>query len=142
MITFGQKKANKNYVFRPGAYALIFNKEKNKLAIIQTEDQHYFLPGGGLESGETHEECLLREAIEEIGMCIKPVKYIGSAQSYFYSSNDKTFYLGEGHFYLCELVGYTDNPSEENHILKWIEPQSAAEVLWHAHQRWAVGLLL
>lgn len=142
MITFGHKKANENYVFRPGAYAIVFNQEKNKIAVIQTGDQLYFLPGGGLESSETHEECLLREAIEEMGMRIKPLKYIGSARRYFYSRNDKTHYLGEGHFYICEIVGSADNPSEENHVLKWFEPQSASELLWHDHQRWAVSLLL
>jgi 8-oxo-dGTP diphosphatase len=142
MIIFGRKIDNVDYVFRPGAYALIFDKEKNKIAVIQTGDEHYFLPGGGLDSEETHEECLLREGIEEMGMSIKPIKYIGSAQRYFYSMNDKTYYLGEGHFYLCEILAHVGDPSEENHILKWVELKSAADLLWHDHQRWAVGLLI
>ena len=43
----------------------MFNDQKDKIAIIETGDGKYFLPGGGIENTETHEECMKREALEE-----------------------------------------------------------------------------
>ncbi|MEK4868285.1 NUDIX domain-containing protein [Niallia sp. FSL W8-1348] len=42
---------------RSAAYCIIFNNQKDKIAIMQTSDGKYFLPGGGIENKETHQEC-------------------------------------------------------------------------------------
>ncbi|TQR36127.1 NUDIX domain-containing protein [Lysinibacillus sphaericus] len=89
MITFGKKIEGKGYIWRPAVYCLIFNSQKEKIAIIQTNDGEFFLPGGGMEKNESHEECLKREALEEMGMDIEIGHFIGCAQRYFYSTNDK-----------------------------------------------------
>jgi len=47
---FGDKVADKNYIVRPGAYAVIFDSTNRVAAIPGTTG--YFLPGGGLEKGE------------------------------------------------------------------------------------------
>lgn len=139
---FGTKKDNVPYVFRPGVYGLIYNQSKNKIAIIETGDGKYFLPGGGLENNETHEECIRREGKEEIGVELVIEKYIGIAQGYFYSSNDQKYYLSEGHFYLCSRTGKAGEPTEEDHFLRWMEPAIAKKCLLHEHQRWAVDRML
>ncbi|MFC3773825.1 NUDIX domain-containing protein [Paenibacillus sp. GCM10012303] len=54
--------------------------------MILTASGHYFLPGGGMDEGETPEECLRREVLEETGYQIKIGAYIGKAQRYFISS--------------------------------------------------------
>jgi 8-oxo-dGTP diphosphatase len=142
MNIFGTKKDKVPYVFRPGVYGLIFNESKNKIAIIETADGMYFLPGGGLENDETHEECIRRESMEEIGIELQLEKYIGIAQRYFYSSNDQKYYLSEGHFYLCSRTGIAGEPTEEDHLLRWMEPAKARNCLFHEHQSWAVERML
>ncbi|MDH5162967.1 hypothetical protein [Heyndrickxia oleronia] len=53
-ITFGQKEDAKEYIKRPAVYCLMFNNQKDRIAIIETGDGKYFLPGGGIENTETH----------------------------------------------------------------------------------------
>lgn len=48
-----QSDPNKQYLRRPGAYAIIKNAE-GLIAIIKTKTG-YFLPGGVIESGESPE---------------------------------------------------------------------------------------
>ncbi|RFU69328.1 NUDIX domain-containing protein [Bacillus sp. V59.32b] len=139
MITFGEKEEGKEYIWRPAAYCLMFNVQKNNMAIIQRSDGKYFLPGGGIENTETHKECLKREALEEMGMDIKVGPFVGCARRYFYSTNEFNYYLSEGHFYICYMGQQINNPIEEDHILEWIEPFQAIKKLFHEHQRWAVS---
>jgi 8-oxo-dGTP diphosphatase len=61
--TFGTRLPGREYRPRPGAYAVVFDA-RGRVAIVHEEDDWY-LPGGGLEPGETHEAALTREVQEE-----------------------------------------------------------------------------
>jgi 8-oxo-dGTP diphosphatase len=139
IITFGKKEEGKEYIWRPAVYCIMFDSQKDKMAIIQTSDGKYFLPGGGIENNETHEECLKREALEEMGMDIEIGRFLGSARRYFYSTNEYKYYLSEGYFYLCDKGLEISKPTEEDNFLKWIEPTQAIKNLFHEHQSWAVN---
>ncbi len=53
----------------------------NGIVLIKRRNEpfkgHYALPGGFVEYGETVEEALVREAKEETGLEVKPVKLVG-----------------------------------------------------------------
>ncbi|AJD90244.1 DNA mismatch repair protein MutT [Jeotgalibacillus malaysiensis] len=138
MLTFGEKENGKTYITRPAVYSVMFNSNKDKIAVIHVRSKDYFLPGGGIEQGETHEKCLEREVLEETGMKVKVRRFIGSAGRYFYSINEGTYYLSEGHFYECEAGEKIEEPVDEDHELRWVEPTEAVNCLIHDHQRWAV----
>ncbi|GAB0168040.1 NUDIX domain-containing protein [Lysinibacillus sp. CTST325] len=142
IITFGEKKEGENYIWRPAVYCLMFNSQKEKIAIIQTKDGNFFLPGGGIEKNESHEECLKREALEEMGMDIELGHFIGCAQRYFYSTNEYKYYLSEGYFYLCDKGRQISKPTEVDHFLLWMEPMQAIDCLFHEHQSWTVNKAL
>lgn len=55
---------------------------------------YYTFPGGGMEKGETEEECVVREVIEEFGMTIRPIKKV-----YVYEND-----ISVEHFYICEHI--------------------------------------
>ncbi len=54
----------------------------------------YTIPGGGMEEGETEEECVKREVFEEFGLVVEPIKKV-----YVYESETSI-----EHFYVCEYV--------------------------------------
>ncbi|MCH7323907.1 NUDIX domain-containing protein [Solibacillus sp. MA9] len=130
---FGEKKANERYVKRDAVYSVVFDKKKERIAIVIVNSEHCFLPGGGIEYGEDHVRCLQREAREEIGMNVEVLHYLGCAQQYFYSVNDAKHYLNEGHFYLCEKDKDISGPLEEDHSLIWLDPMQAMTKLVHGH---------
>ena len=69
---FGVKK-NVKYVDRKGSYVVPI--KDNKIAVVKTS-KGYFLLGGAMKAGETEEECLIRECLEESGYEVKVGKCI------------------------------------------------------------------
>ncbi|MEY2304779.1 NUDIX hydrolase [Bacillus tropicus] len=136
-LTFGLKKSTAHYVLRPSCYAIIFHSSSLMIAVIQKEER-YFLPGGGMEGTETKDECLHRELLEELGWIIEIEQYIGNAMRYFYAEKEDTYYLNDGFFYIANMVRKQTDKCEEDHILKWMSPLHAVELLLHDHQKWAI----
>ncbi|PDY47255.1 NUDIX hydrolase [Bacillus pseudomycoides] len=135
--TFGYKKEKQYYTLRPSCYAVIFNDQYTKIAIIK-KGTRYFLPGGGMEQHETKELCLRRELVEELGWHIEIQHYIGNAERYFCVENENTYYLNDGYFYICKKLKTENTISEQDHILQWLSPSQAQRLLVHEHQQWAV----
>ncbi|MES2630600.1 MAG: NUDIX hydrolase [Patescibacteria group bacterium] len=54
-------------IYRVVAKALI-NDENNKILVVKEKQDFWSLPGGGLEHGESAQDCLKREIREEIGV--------------------------------------------------------------------------
>ena len=65
ILEFGTKQDGIDYIDRPGAYAVIENNE-GQIAVIEAGNG-YFLPGGGIDTGESDVDALKREILEEIG---------------------------------------------------------------------------
>ena len=63
--SFGERRADRTYRPRPGAYIVATDAE-GRVAILET-GKGCFLPGGGLDPGESHPEALRREVREECG---------------------------------------------------------------------------
>lgn len=103
--------------------AIITNSENKVLITKDLNDLVWELPGGRLNVGETPEEGLKREILEEIGLEIK----VGSP---FMTGLRKNF---EGYIrflvvYLCELI----NPDQEIHLQK----DEIGEYKWVGKEDW------
>lgn len=62
-------------IFKPktyGARAILLN-EANILLVKNINVNHWSLPGGKIDKGETPEECLLRELKEELSLSIEKI---------------------------------------------------------------------
>ncbi len=77
----------------------------------------YLSPGGGLESGETFEECVIREVREETGYVVKILRPFINVNEYFYEKVYKSKY------FVCEIIG-KDKPSlTEVEIIHGVQPE-------------------
>lgn len=135
--SFGEKKEGIKYTDRIGAYAIIFSNDK-KVAAVRTSTG-YFLLGGGIEKGETDEECIKRECLEEAGISVDVKDFICKGDKYHWSDTLKYYMHGIGYFYLAHLNGKTSEPIEEDHELVWLDIDKAYEKLFLEHQAWAVS---
>jgi 8-oxo-dGTP diphosphatase len=133
---FGQRLAGETYVVRPSAYALIEN-EKGEVATVLTP-LGPFLPGGGIEAGETPEEAVIREAREECGLLVRADGEIARAIQFSYSKTERCYFEKRIVFLRAILEG-TTVALEEDHELVWLPPKTAADRMWHESHAWVLG---
>jgi prolyl-tRNA editing enzyme YbaK/EbsC (Cys-tRNA(Pro) deacylase)/8-oxo-dGTP pyrophosphatase MutT (NUDIX family) len=136
-LVFGEKLDHVTYETRTGAYAIVFDAGRKQTALIRTP-KGWFLPGGGIDEPETHEECLKRELLEETGWEVQVEAYVGTAARYFYSPTFRQHYCMDGYFYLARLTEWKQPPIEDDHELIWVPVEEAPQLLVHDHQSWAV----
>ncbi|KAB3529423.1 NUDIX hydrolase [Alkaliphilus serpentinus] len=138
-IVFGERIMDTNYLQRRGAYGVLINNE-GKIAFIKVRDG-YFLPGGGIEEGEDLRQCLKREFLEETGLKIEIIKFLGRASQYHLSRRHQYIKL-IGYFYMVSLSHDTKLKKEADHQLLWMEVPDCISKLFLDNQGWAVSKLV
>lgn len=136
-VTFGEKLEGVQYKIRQGVYAVILNQETDSVAVVKTSTG-CFLPGGGIESGESHEECLKRECLEEIGYEIGMGDFIGRAEKSSIPQPSMSTWSVMVISTLLMSSKKIDVPTEDDHELVWIPENDLENSLFHEHQIWAV----
>jgi 8-oxo-dGTP diphosphatase len=128
MITFStnQPDKNKQYKQRVGAYAVIKN-DQGLIALVKTP-RGYFLPGGGVEAGESLAACLTRECREEIGAKISGLENFALGNHYFHSTTLNLDMESLGHFFTCQIDQFLAIPTEADHELIWLDPGQAIQL--------------
>lgn len=95
--------------FRKSARAVLLN-DKNEVSIQHVGKYDYYkLPGGGVEPGETIEEALKREMVEEVGCDLEIIKPLGLIIEY--RNSHELLHLSYG--YLCNVKGDISEPAYE-----------------------------
>ena len=136
---FGRQVEGCPYIVRPSAYALV-RREADELAIARTAIG-YFLPGGGLKAGETSEQAIEREAMEECGLVLCPRSLLGRAIQIVYSPAENACFEKQSSFLEAGLLGL-ESLTDGDHQLVWFTVGHAIEALFHESHRWAVGRLI
>lgn len=139
--TFGIKEDNVIYKERIGAYGIGFSKD-GKVPVAKTHLFNgkigYFLLGGGIKDNETHNDCIIRESLEEAGLLVIPKKLICKGDYYHFIIQNNMYFHGIGYFYYMEINDVVATPTEPDHSLAWLTLDEVRENLFLPHQIWAV----
>jgi len=136
VLVFGERRTGVAPAIRPSAYGLIADAD-GRLAVVSTA-QGVFLPGGGLESGESPEDAVCREAVEECGIVVTLGEWTCRAIQLVYSETEAAYFQKLSTFMNGAIGGTMVAESEAGHELRWVEAASAVELLTHESHRWAV----
>jgi len=99
-------------------------KKDDLYLMVHIEKMGVFtFPGGGVEDGESLEDCIKREVLEETGIKVKVVEKKVSITEYFIES------VWTNHYFICEYIegGYESHLTEE-------EVSLGLKVVWKTEQ--------
>jgi len=123
-------------VIRPSAYGLLADPG-GRVAIVRSADGIY-LPGGGIEAGESPEDAIRREALEECGFAVRIGSWTARAVQFAYSASEKAHYEKRSTFIECSIEGTDRSRLHPDHEVLWVDPESGARLLTHPSHGWAV----
>lgn len=130
---FGEK-GNKQFVDRVGAYLIPVHN--NKIAVVETP-KGLFLLGGGIENGESDEEAIKRECLEEIGYNVYIDEALCSAEAYSYNPKVGPFHPIQ-RYYTGKLLDKVQEPTETDHKLLWLAKEELIGNMFADMQSWAI----
>ena len=133
---FGEQVDGQTYHARRAVYAVIPDSA-GRVAAVRYRG-NLFLPGGGIERGETPEQALVREVAEERAQCLHIAGKMGEALQYFYAPSEGTYFAMHAAFYvgafLGQILGQVALP------FVWVFPDDQAP-FFHASHVWAAQRL-
>jgi ADP-ribose pyrophosphatase len=119
--------------FRIGVSAVIFQDGKVLLA-LRRDIGWWNLPGGGMEIGETVEEAVVREVLEETGLVVVVERLLG-----VYSKPQKQeVLLG----FICRRIGGELKATEESSACQFFPPNQLPAKLLPKHRQRVEDALL
>ncbi|WP_314589849.1 NUDIX hydrolase [Paenibacillus terrigena] len=119
------------YHIRKAARAIVWNDAKEMALMHVSSDGYYKLPGGGIEAGESNEEALRREVLEEVGVQIEILQELGCTIEY----RDHIQQLQFSYGYVTQVQGEMEQPSfteleqDLGFKLVWVTIEEAARRL-------------
>lgn len=139
MKIFGVKDNEKKYIYRPGVYAIMVKNDR--IATVKSS-LGYFLIGGGLEADENPEDCLKREALEEVGHAIEILERLESVEEYVTVKFSGVSYLKHMTAFKAVMGKFVQLPIEIDHELVWLTKAEAIESLFLEGQRYFVEMYI
>lgn len=100
---------------------VVVRNDKRILAIKRSDDGRWVPPGGVLELGETPQDGVIREVLEETGVEVCPERLTGVY---------KNMRLGVVSLaFLCRVNGGDTHPTEEADAVAWLTVQEAISAM-------------
>ena len=137
-IIIGEKQENAKYDFRETCFGIYVKDDK--ILLVKKDEQYSFI-GGGLEKGESHEDCLRREFIEESGYEIVKIEPFVTIDCFWLAAG-KWPLESLANFYKVELGKKICEPTEEGHEVKEVSLQDVEGLLPLPYHKEAFKLYL
>lgn len=102
--------------------AAIFN-DKEQVLLVKDYDGKWAMPGGWCEYNTTIMENTVKEAREEAGLVVEPVRLV-AAHSNRKHNNPKSFFYITRFFVLCNVAGGEFKPNEETTDARYFDVDS------------------
>lgn len=134
---FGERVPGAVYPPRPGAYAVMWDQDRERIAVVVTHEG-CFLPGGGLEPGESVAQALDREIAEEMALAVTEVRELGRAVELVWVPAENRCFRKEGTFFMARAGERLSRAAEPDHAVHWLTPDQAIAKLSHESQKWVV----
>ena len=130
---YGDNRHEQATDMRIACRGIVLSGDKVLLVHEEKVDQ-WLIPGGGLEEGETPEQCCIRELAEETGMLVQPKKFYLTIHEYY----EQWHFVS--HYFLCDSLGttnrnLTDQEAKDGLEPKWL-PMTEAMGIFSDHQKY------
>ena len=135
--TFGQPPPDDGAIVRPSAYALLAD-DAGRILAVRTP-RGLFLPGGGIDEGETCRAAVRREVREECGLTARVGRWRVRAVDFVYSADERAHFEKRSTFAEAHADGPADPDATPEHEAVWLPPEEALVRLSHPSHRWAVA---
>ena len=134
MEIFGANRFDTYTKTRDGSRAVII-RDNQILLSHETVSGWWLVPGGGMEEGETPEECVVREVLEETGLIVQPTEQFLTLHEYYEE------YCYTSHYFVCEVTGeasqhLTEEEKRRGLVPEWISLKEAID-LFSKHESYA-----
>lgn len=139
MRIFGVRDPDHKYAFRPGVYGLLIKEDK--VGVIYSP-LGYFLIGGGIESGETDTECLIREGLEEAGCLLSVGSHLETVDEFVVVPGSEVGQHKRIIAYKAEISECGHASIEADHELLWLDKQTAVEKMYLKGQAYLINKYL
>ena len=126
--------SNGSVFSRPSARAIII--KDGKIAMVYSKKYNYYkFPGGGIEAGEYMEDTLIREVLEETGLCVirDSIQEYGQVHRIQKGTKEDVFIQDNFYFLCCvkenmEQQNLDKYEADEGFTLEFLKPQLAIDV--------------
>jgi len=134
---FGIQQEGIEYSERVGSYGIALQGDN---VLIEIGKLGYFLPGGGIDEGESSEAALQREFIEETGYLLRSWTFLGSAAEYRDVPEINFHQRKVGDFYLVELGEKGEPTYADGHMrpVEWLRLEDVQGKMHLESQWWAI----
>ena len=112
------------------AIGIIFSDDKTHVLVIQRNDVPiWVLPGGGIDPGETPENAVVREVLEETGLHVRISRKVGE-----YTPLNRLASLT--HVYECQKIDGTPSTGAETRAIGFYPIKDLPSVFFIVHADW------
>ena len=137
-IILGEKNNNLKYDFRETCFGIVY---KNNEFYLTEKHNELSLIGGGVEEGESHQETLKREFIEESGLTIIECFNFVTIDCFWYTK-DKRNIESLASFYIVKVSDEVIEPTEKESKLIKVSREEIIYKLPLPYQKKAIELYL